>query len=282
MMDILAAGFVRNALAASLLIALILSVLGLYVVVRRIIFLGAALAQVSAAGVALASFAAGALTVSHPGLAEELRHHPELVAIAATLLGALALGIRPTKVALPSEGVIGLGYALASTLAILIVARTPGAEGDTLLLLYGNILAVRPVELLELSILCPVTLALTALFRKEFLAASLQPEMAMAAGARVGLWNLLLYALLGFGIATGINVAGSLLTFAYLVVPALAGLLVGRRSWHVTAVAIAVAVVGTLGGILASVAWDLPSGPAVVAVLVLETAVAWGIARLMG
>jgi len=256
--------FLRDALAASILIGLMLSVMGVYVVQRRIIFVGAALAQVSAAGVAL-----GILV----GL------HAEWVAMAATLLGVALLSVHPRRVSMPSEGAIGIGYALASTLAILLIARAPGGEADTLLLLYGNILAVPPFELMELAILCPFLLVVHVLFRKEFLMVSFNPDTCRAMGVPVALWNLVLYVTIGIGIAAGIRVAGSLLTFSYLVVPALAGLMVSRRTWHVTAVAVGVALLGSVAGIEASVRWDLPTGPCVVAALVVEAAVAWGVAR---
>lgn len=282
MTEILSAEFVRSALLASLLIGLILSVLGVYVVLRRIIFVGAALAQTSAAGVALAFLGSGiAASAGFTTCAAFLHEHPESVAIFATLLGAAALSLRPKRVTLPSEGPIGIAYALASTLAILVIAKTPGGEGDTLLLVYGNVLAVQPVEIVELSFLCPVILLVQALFRKEFLMVSFNPDFARSAGVRVPLWNLLLSVMLGVGIATGIRVAGSLLTFSYLVVPALAGVMVGRRSWHVLAVAVTTAVLGTVLGIVASVVWDLPSGPTVVAALVAEAGVAWIVARFL-
>jgi len=273
MSELLELGFVRDALAASLLIGLMLSLLGIFVVLRRIVFVGAALAQVSAAGVALAIFAAEALGI------EFLHDHPESMALAATLAGAALLSVRPRKVNLPSEGVIGVGYAVASTLAILLIARSPGGEGDSLLLFYGNILAVTPKELRELLFLCPVVLAAVSLFYKEFLLVSFNPDSARASGVRVGLWNLLLYALLGLAIAFGIRAAGALLTFSYLVLPGLAGVLVARKTWHVPALAIAIAVVGSVAGILLSVRWDLPSGPMIVAALVAELGVLWLVAR---
>ena len=108
---------------------------------------------------------------------------------------------------------------------------------------------------------------------------SFNPETAKAAGVRVGLWSLLLYVTLGFGIATGIRVAGSLLTFSYLVVPALAGIMIGRKSWHVLVTAVAVALSSTLIGVEASVQWDLPTGPTIVAALLAEVGVVWLVAR---
>ncbi len=282
MIELLEADFVRAALQAAVLIGVILSLLGVYVVLRRIIFVGMALAQVSAAGVAFSILVAGlAAGAGFGGAAHVFAEHPETLAIVATLLGAILLSVRPKRVSVPSEGAIGVGYALASSLAILVIAKAPGGEADTLSLMYGNILAVKPVERLELSLLCPIVILIHILFRKEFMMVSLSPEMARAAGVPVPGWNLFLYGMLGVGIASGIRVAGSLLAFSYLVLPALAGVMVGRKAWHVPAVAVASAVVGSVGGIVCSVAWDLPSGPTIVAVLVAETGIAWAIARFL-
>jgi len=280
MMEFLQLEFLRNALVSSLLIGLMLSVMGIFVVLRRIVFVGAALSQASAAGIALAMLAAG-LAGSHgsPALASFVEVHPETVAIASTLLAAALLSFRPRFVNLPSEGAIGLGYAFASTLAILLIAKAPGAEGDTLLLFYGNILAVKPKEVVELAVVCPTLLLVHALFQKEFFMTSFNPETARAAGVRVGLWSFVLYLTLGFGIATGIRVAGSLLAFSFLVVPALAGIMIGRKSWHVMATAVTVALSSTFLGIEASVRWDLPSGPTIVAALLAEAGAVWAVAR---
>ena len=281
MSEYLGLEFFRNALAASLLVGLMLSVMGIFVVLRRIVFVGAALAQASAAGIALAMLLGGiAGARGLPALAAFLEAHPETVAIASTLVAAALFSFRPRRVNLPSEGAIGLGYALASTLAILLIARAPGGEGDTLLLFYGNVLAVRPGEIVELLIVCPALLLVHLVFQKEFFMVSYNPETARAAGVRVGLWSLLLYVTLGFGIATGIRTAGSLLAFSYLVVPALAGVMIGRRSWHVMIVAVTVALTSTLAGIAASVRLDLPTGPTIVAALLAEAAVVWAIARM--
>lgn len=283
MSDFLELDFLRNALAACLLIGIMLSVMGVFVVLRRIVFVGAALAQTSAAGIALAfTLAAVSSGLGAAGAGEFLHDHPESVALAATLVGAAAFAVRPRRVNLPSEGAIGIGFALASTLAILLVAKTPGGEGDTLLLFYGNILAVRPTELLELAIVCPLLVGAHALFSREFLIVSFNPDTARATGMRVGMWNLFLYATLGVGIAFGIRVAGSLLTFSFLVLPALSGLMLARKTWHMAAIAIVVAVVASVFGLDLSVHWDLPSGPTVVAALVAETGVVWAIARLKG
>jgi ABC-type Mn2+/Zn2+ transport system permease subunit len=264
MSEVFGLAFFSKALQASLLIGLTLSFMGVYVVLRRIIFVGAALAQVSAAGVAL-----GVL----------LGVHGEAAGMVAALAGVALLSIHPKRVGLPAEGPIGIGYALASTLAILFVAKTPGGEADTLLLLYGNILAVPDWHLVELWILSPLLLLVHVLFRRQFLIVSFSPDAARAAGVRIGAWTLLLYATLGTGIAAGMEIAGSLLTFSYLVVPALAGQMLARRSWHMPAVAVSVALLGTVAGLLASVLWDLPSGPSIVAMLCAGAAAAWILAR---
>lgn len=268
MTELLRMEFFRDALTASLLMAAMLSLMGVFVVIRRIVFVGAALAQISAAGVALAMLMGF--------------HHTEAPAMLATVAGVLALSIRPRRVVLPAEGAIGIVFALASTLAILLIAKAPGGEADSLQLFYGNILAVTPHELRELAVLSPLLLLVHGLFRKEFLLSSLSPDTARAAGVAVGFWSLVLYLTFGVGISAGIRVAGSLLTFAYLVVPALAGLMVARRSWQVVAVAETVGIGGTIVGLVASVQWDLPSGPCVVAALVAGAGCSWAVARLRG
>ena len=264
----------REALYGALLIGLACSVLGVYVVMRRIVFVGAALAQLSSMGIALALFLGGM------GIGGELTHHPVTVALLVTLSGALFFGIGGAgRSRVPPDATIGVTYAVAAALGILLVSKARTGEAHDIFL-SGNILGITRVDtLVLLAVSIPVLLTHLA-FYKEFLFVSFDPETARTLGYRVTAWNLLLYFTLGLVIAFAMQYAGVMLVFNFLVLPAVTGITVARTMRGIFAVAVCAAVVASVVGFALSVPFDLPSGPAIIAVSGLLAFVAWGAARL--
>jgi len=252
--------FFRNAVIAGLLIAGICSYLGVYVVLKRIVFVGAALAQISSSGVALALL---------------LGFSPILFSLLSSLLGIALFSLIPVRKKIPMEGIIGVSYITASALGVLFVAKNPVGEARALNFLFGNILTVPEKEIVLL-----VSVALSIglvhyLFYKEFILVSFDYEMAQAQRISAGLWDLLLYLTLGVTIAFSIKSAGILIVFAFLVVPAVTARLVTDKIKWVFALAILFGGLATVLGLYLSVIFDLPSGSAIVAtsvgILVLVT-----------
>ena len=264
----------REALYGALLIGVACSVLGVWVVLRRIVFVGAALAQLSSAGIALALFLGGL------GVGGELTHHPVAVALIVTLAGAMFFGAGgAAKSKVPPDAAIGVTYAVAAALGILLIAKATTGEAHDIFL-SGNILGITRVDtLVLLAVSIPVLLTHLA-FYKEFLFVSFDPETARTLGYRVTAWNLLLYFTLGLVIAFAMQYAGVMLVFNFLVLPAVTGITVARTMRGIFAVAVCAAVVASVVGFALSVPFDLPSGPAIIAVSGLLAFVAWGAARL--
>jgi ABC-type Mn2+/Zn2+ transport system permease subunit len=250
-LEILTLGFVRIALGAGLLIAGMCSYLGVFVVLRRTVFVGIALAQLAALGVALSFY------IPLPA---------SVLALAVTLGGALLLSANLGGRFVPREAVVGLVYAVATAAGILLVAKSAQGESHVLGLLFGNILTLTLGDVLRLAVVVVVVAVVHGLFAKEFLFASFDPETARAAGYRVGGWNMLFDVTLAVAIAAALNAAGALLVFSYLVQPALFGLLVASRLRWVMITAVAAGLGATLLGLALSILADLPTGPTVVAV----------------
>ena len=260
----------KDALYGALLIALACSVLGVYVVLRRIVFVGAALAQISSAGIALA------LWLSGRGIGGELTHHPVAVALIFALAGALffSAGHAP-RAGVPPDATIGVTYAVAAAAGILLVAKAVTGEAHDIFL-QGNILGITRLDTFVLLGIAVPVLAVHALFYKEFLFVSFDRETARTLGYNVVLWNLLLYFTLGLVIAFAMQFAGVMLVFNFLVLPAVTGLLLARSMSGIFAFAIGAAVVAALFGFALSVPFDLPSGPAIIAASGVLAAMAWG------
>jgi ABC-type Mn2+/Zn2+ transport system permease subunit len=244
--------FMRLAAVAGVAAALTLSMLGVYVVLKRVVFVGLALANLATLGAALAL----------------VLHWPvELTAIAASLIGAAALALLASPRRVPPESLIGWVYAASAAAAVILLTRSAGADNDAMRLLFGNVLAVTRGEVLLLLGVAAVVVLLHLVFAKRFVLVVFDPDAARAAGIAATAWTLLLYLTIGGATAAAVHETGGLLAFALITLPAMAALLVTRgiRAAFVTAAAIA--VVCSTSGLMLSFALDLPTGPFTVALL---------------
>lgn len=263
----------REALYGALVIALACSVLGVYVVLRRIVFVGAALAQLSSAGIALGMFLNGL------GIGGELTHHPVAMALIVTIAGAVFFGLGGGgRAGVPPDAVIGVTYAVAAAAGILLIAKAKTGEVHDIFL-QGNILGITRADTLVLLAIAVPVLLVHLIFYKEFLFVSFDRETARTLGYNVKFWNLLLYFTLGVVIANAMQFAGVMLVFNFLVLPAVTGLLLARSMRGIFTVAVAAALLAALIGFSLSVPFDLPSGPAIIAMSGAIALAAWGVRK---
>jgi zinc/manganese transport system permease protein len=241
---------------ACLVIAGIHCYLGLHVVKRGIIFVDLALAQIAALGAVIALLAGHDL------------HAPaaQAFSLGLTALGAALFAfLRLREDELPQEALIGIAYAVASALAILVLDRAPGGQEEVKNMLVGSILFVTGADVLRLLALYVAIGAVHVAFRKPFLLLSNDPEGARRLGMNVRLWDFLFYLTFGIVITQSVRIAGVLMVFSYLIVPASCAALLAT-SWRARmAVGWGIGLLGSIGGLLASALWDLPTGAAVVA-----------------
>jgi zinc transport system permease protein len=264
----------REALYGALVIALACSVLGVYVVLRRIVFVGAALAQISSAGIALALFLAGA------GITLEILTNETVMSVLLTLVGVLffAGGARGR---IPPDATIGITYAVAAAVGILLIAKAASGEAHDIFL-SGNILGItRRNTLVLLAVVVPV-LVIHAVFYKELLFVSFDRETARTLGYNVRWWDLLLYLTLGIVIASAMQFAGVMLVFNFLVLPAVTGLLLSQSMRGVFFWSVASALIAAFAGFSLSVPFDLPSGPTISAASGTFVMLAWASRRALG
>jgi len=275
LVEILSPGFLlRDALVGSVLVGLVCPLVGVYFVLRRMIFLGVALPQLSAAGIAF-SFVGYRLAVGaheHGNVSE--RSLAMLGSFAFTLVGLLVLTAFERRGRETVEARIGVTYAIAAALTILFLAVDPHGDAEMVNLLKGDILATTRTSLTLLEgVLGAVVLVLFA-FRKEFLLVSFDRDLAVVFGMWAGLWDGLLYLTIGATISLGVMTAGPLVTFGFLVVPPLTARLLTRRMLSFSLVAAALGGAAAFGGFYCAYRMDLPLGPAEVAVASLALLVA--------
>lgn len=229
--------------------------LGLHVLARGVIFVDLALAQVAALGISVA-FLAG-----HPIQSDAAYWY----ALAFTVAGAaLFAASRVHRAPLPQEAVIGIVYAVSAAAAVLVVDRAPQGGEHIKTLLVGNILTVSAGEVAQLALLYGAIGALHAAVRRPLMEISLDPEAALAHGRRLRGWDLLFYVTFGIVVTSSVRLAGVLLVFSYLIVPAAVAALLAASVRGRLLIGWSVGALVSAAGLWASFAWDLPTGAAVV------------------
>ncbi len=240
--------------------------LGVHVLAREVVFVDIALAQIAALG-ATAAFLLGHETDTWESYA---------LGLSATLLGALVLALtRSRRRHVSQEAVIGVVYAVSAAAAVLVADRAPHGAEQVRTMLVGNLLAVRPPEVAKVATLYALVGLFHWLCRRPFFLISTDPDSAYREGWRVRLWDFLFYASFGVVVTSSVRIAGVLLVFSYLIVPALAGILLGRTVAHKLIIGWSFGTLVSVVGMTASAVFDLPTGATVVCAFGLTLIVLW-------
>jgi zinc transport system permease protein len=254
----------RDPMAVAIMAAALCAFVGVYIVLKRVVFVSAALSQASGLGVALAFWLASVMQVDPHGAPVWL--HPLWYSLGFAAIGAALFSLNLAHRRVAGETVIGLGYLMAAAGVILILnsPRVAQEAHEVDVLLYGNAVAVPPAQLKIMAITSVVLLITHGLFGKEFVFTTFDPEMARTLGLPTKRWNLLLFLTVAVAISVSTRAIGALPVFAFMVVPPAAGLLLGTRLWAVFAISVTVAVLSAAIGYYASFKWSLPSGASMV------------------
>lgn len=243
---------------ACLLLAGILVYLGIHVLSRKVIFVDLALAQIAALGSVW-----GAL------LGWDIHSDPwqiKAFSLAFTLLGALVFTVtRMRDERVPHEALIGIAYAVALGATMLASAHLAHGAEEVSELLAGSILWVQWDAIAFAAALFAAVGAFHWWFRRPFFLISIAPERAEAEGVALRLWDFLFYASLGFVVTSAVSIAGVLLVFSYLVIPAVIATLFADRIGPRLAIGWSVGTLVSAIGCSLSYFEDLPSGPTIVA-----------------
>jgi zinc/manganese transport system permease protein len=246
-------------LAMCLVLTGIHGYLGIHVLSRKVIFVDLALAQIAALGsvcAALLGYDAG-----QPGGGTMVY----LFSLGFTFLGAAVFALtRMRHEKVPQEAFIGIVYATASALALLLLARAPGESEHIKEMLVGNVLLVTWPTIIKTAAIYAAIGAFHYVFRARFLEISIDAEAAAARGRKVRFWDFLFYASFGLVITSSVAVAGVLLVFTFLVVPASISFMFSERLGPRIGWAWSVGTACSAAGMLLSYFGDLPTGPSVV------------------
>ena len=243
-------------LAACLLLPPLLVYMGLHVVKREVIFVDLALAQVATLGTCVALI---------------MGYHFEdritfWISLGVTFIGAALFSWSRTvaKRQVPQEAIIGITFVVAAAGVILLLSRVAGGKEELEHLLTGDILNVTAAEVGQRTAVFAAIAAFYGIFHQRFALISTAPEAAQADGVGVRLWDFLFYAAFAIVVVSFVRIAGVLLTFAYLIVPAVCGVMLAKRWMGRLVVGWIVAGAASLIGLSVSYLLDLPTGAAVV------------------
>jgi ABC-type Mn2+/Zn2+ transport system permease subunit len=249
------------ALYGSIIVGVVCAVLGVQIVARRVVFLGAVLTQVSVVGLSITFLFA-------------LPH--TLGSIAAVFFTVIVISRMLTGKKMPRDAVLGVVFVTSIALRILILQKTPKVEASEIEgLLRGDILFVTP-ELFYLMLGASVAVLGTFfLFRKEFAFISVDAETASTQGYRVTFWELLFYLAAGLVISFGTHMVGDIFVFGFLVIPPMAALLLVRNVRGIVAISAIIGAVAPVVGLVLAFILDFPASPAIVGVAALVLGAAW-------
>jgi ABC-type Mn2+/Zn2+ transport system permease subunit len=251
--------FMQTGLLASLLVGLTCATLGAYVVLRRMAFIGDALAHTALPGIVVAylynwNLSAGALV--------------------AGIITALGIGWLSRREVIREDTAIGVLFTGMFALGVLLVSSTRSFR-DLTHMLFGNVLGVSNSDLLLFAGVAVLVTAGLWLFHKELELTSYDPVYAASIGLRADLVRYGLLALLALTVVIAIQAVGVLLTMALLITPAAAASLVTNRLLRMMLVAVGITVGSSLVGLYASYYANVSSGAAIVLTCVACFALAW-------
>jgi len=253
MLEFLAAPFV-----ASLILTGIHAYLGVHVVERGVIFVDLSLAQIAALGATIAILLPVSGGDPHAGVVYS-------ISLAFTFIGAFVFStIRGQKARIPQEAIIGICYAVASAAAILAMSKATSESEHLKDMLVGNILAVSWSEVGKTALLYGAIGAFHFIFRRKFLAISMDSSRAEAEGISVRWWDFLFYASFGFVVTSSVSIAGVLLVFCYLIVPSVAAMLYAEGVGKRLAIGWTMGTIVSALGVYLSLKLDLPTGATIV------------------
>lgn len=260
MFELLQYEFIRNAILAVLLASIACGIIGVYVVVKRIVFISGGIAHASFGGVGLGYF---------------LGVNPIWGIIPFSILSALVMGLVSKRTRIPEDTAIGILWALGMSLGIVFIGLSPGYAPDLFSYLFGNILTVTSVDLIIMLILDLVIIMVVFLFYKEFLALSFDDEFATVVGVPTVKLYFLLLCLIALTIVVLMKVVGIIMIIALLTIPAAISKQYTSNLKKMIFISILLSAIFGLGGLWLSYQLNLASGATIVIVSGIGFILSW-------
>jgi ABC-type Mn2+/Zn2+ transport system permease subunit len=259
----------REPMIAGVLAGAVLGYIGVFVVLKRMVFVSAALSEISGVGVAFAFWLGAVLGIDpHAHATIPLLLEPTWFSLVFACLAAALFSLRPGHRKLATETIVGLGYIISSALVLAIlnsprIAQEAHAVGD---ILFGNAVTVPRKQIEALFSAALAAVVVHAILFKELLFVSYDPETAMVQGIGVFRYELLLNLATAVVISVATRAVGALPVFAFSVLPAAAALMLTDRMRLTIALSVLFGVVSAAVGYYLSWVQQLPTGATMVVV----------------
>ncbi|MFN8482054.1 MAG: metal ABC transporter permease [Anaerolineae bacterium] len=241
--------FMQRGLLAAIIVGVVCAVIGSYVVLRGLAFMGDALAHAVLPGIAIAFLVGRNILVG---------------AFLAAVITALGIGLVQRQGRLREDSAVGIMFVGAFALGILLISSMRSYSVDLTHILFGDVLAVSLQDLGMITALGVSILAIVLLLYKEFLLVSFDPIMAATTGLPVTWLNNGLLILLSLTIVTGLQVVGNILVVAMLIAPAATAYQLTDELWHMMLLSVLFGVVAAVVGLYLSFWFGVASGAAIV------------------
>lgn len=268
----------RNSVYMSLLVGIACPLVGSYLLLRRLVFLGVALPQVSSCGIAFAFALHGWGVVPHLEGGEHTLAFAGSSVFTLTAIIILSLIERQGRGLI--EGTLGTVYVLAGAWSILLLVKNPFGEHGLLDRLKGQIISVSNSDLAWTGGAFAIMAVMLLIFQKEFMLVSFDREMAITLKKRIVVWDSVLFLLIGLTISMAVLSTGPLVTFGFLLIPPLIAHVFARNMRQFALIGAAVGGATAFLGFWLAYSWDYPVGPMDVALLGVFYLVALGVKKL--
>lgn len=260
MNDILQYTFMQRALLEGVLIGAVCAVMGVYVVLNGLSFIGAGISHATFAGVAIGML---------------LGVDPVITALVFSLAVALGIGTVSERASIRHDTSVGIFFTAAMAFGVMLLGFLGNAYVDVFGYLFGNVLAISRADIVASAVMAVVVTGTVIALSKEFLALSFDREMAAVMGLPVRTLSSVLLMLVSLTIVLSVKAVGAVLVSALLVTPAAAAFQLTRRFGWMMGLSIVFGVGSCVAGLLLSFAWDVPSGATIVLVSTFIFVAAW-------
>jgi len=251
MIEALQYGFMRNALAAGILVSIACGIIGTYIVTNRIVFLSGGIAHAAYGGI---------------GLGYLLGINPIIGAIAFALASAMGMGLVHRRTKERSDTIIGIMWAVGMALGIIFLDLSPGYKADLMSYLFGSILAVPSSDLIIMAVMNAIIVTLVILFYRPLQAISFDETFATVVSVPVDQLYLMLIGMVALTVVMTMRIVGLIMVIALLTIPpAIAGLFVSDMK-RMIFVSILLSTTFTIIGLALSYTLNLTSGATIILV----------------
>jgi ABC-type Mn2+/Zn2+ transport system permease subunit len=241
--------FIQKSLLIGILSTIMLSYLGVYITLRKVVFVGISLAQIATCG-----YIFGFL----------INFNPYFTSFIFSLIGVFLFSSDIHSEKIPKDAIIALTYVISLCLSMLFIAKSAKAETYLFNVFSGDILTIQPQDVYLTIIIFILFFISQLLFHRQFNFVSFDPETAEVYGYNRFLWDFIFYSVLSLVFITTINTTGVVFSFGFIVIPALFSILTFNKIKKIFLFSCISSIFSCIIGIVLSYIFDLPTGPTII------------------